>query len=111
MDRNIIKIDAEKQLKSRIRVCAYARVSRDKDAMFQSLSALVSHYNKMINSNPEWQFKGVYADYAFSGTKEDRPEFQKMLEACKAGEIDLIITKSISRFARNTEKVIKVVRE
>ena len=111
MDRNIIKIDAEKQLKSRIRVCAYARVSRDKDAMFQSLSAQVSHYNKMINSNPEWQFKGVYADYAFSGTKEDRPEFQKMLEACKAGEIDLIITKSISRFARNTETVLKVVRE
>ena len=56
MDRNIIKIDAEKQLKSRIRVCAYARVSRDKDAMLQSLSAQVSHYNKMINSNPEWQF-------------------------------------------------------
>ena len=111
MDRNIIKIDAEKQLKSRIRVCAYARVSRDKDAMFQSLSAQVSHYNKMINSNSEWQFKGVYADYAFSGTKEDRPEFQKMLEACKAGEIDLIITKSISRFARNTETVLKVVRE
>lgn len=111
MEKKIVKIDVSKQIQKRLRVCAYARVSRDKDAMLQSLSAQVSNYNKMINDNPEWQFKGIYADYAFSGTKEDRPEFQKMLEACKAGEIDLIITKSISRFARNTETVLKVVRE
>ncbi len=112
MEKTIVKIEASKQIKKRLRVCAYARVSRDKDTMLHSLSAQVSHYNDMINNNPEWKFKGVYADYAKTGTKEEsRPEFQRMLEDCKAGEIDLIITKSISRFARNTETFLKTVRE
>ena len=110
MEKTIVKIEAEKQIKTRLRVCAYARVSKDKDTMLHSLSAQVSYYNKYINNNPEWEFKGIFADYAYTGTKEDRPEFMKMLELCEKGEVDLIITKSISRFARNTETVLKTVR-
>ena len=110
MEKTIVKIEAEKQIKTRLRVCAYARVSKDKDTMLHSLSAQVSYYNKYINKNPEWEFKGIFADYAFTGTKEDRPEFMRMLELCEKGEVDLIITKSISRFARNTETVLKTIR-
>lgn len=111
MEKTITKIDKTKSLKKRLKVCAYARVSRDKDTMLHSFSAQVSYYNKMISSNPEWEFKGVYADYAVSGTKEDRPEFLRMIEACKNGEIDMVITKSISRMARNTMIILATVRE
>ena len=110
MDKTITTIKASKNLKARLKVCAYARVSRDKDAMLHSLSAQVGYYNNMITSRNEWEFKGVYADYAFTGTKEDRPEFKNMIEACENGEIDMIITKSISRFARNTETLLRTVR-
>lgn len=93
------------------RVAAYARVSTGKDAMLHSLSAQVSHYSKMIQSHPGWLYCGVYADEAFTGTKEDRAGFQKLLAECRAGNIDLIITKSISRFARNTVTLLSIVRE
>lgn len=106
----VTEIGAIVPIKKLKKVCAYARVSKDKDAMLQSLSSQVSHYNKLISSNPEWQFAGVYADEGISGTKEDRPEFLRMVEDAKAGKIDMIITKSISRFGRNTETVIKTVR-
>ena len=79
--------------------------------MLHSLSAQVSYYNKMIQSNPEWLFCGVYADEALTGTKETRQNFQKLLAECRAGNIDLIITKSISRFARNTVTLLETVRE
>ena len=94
-----------------LRTAAYARVSSGKDAMLHSLSAQVSYYNKMIQSNPEWLFCGVYADEALTGTKENRQNFQKLLSECRAGRIDLIITKSISRFARNTVTLLETVRE
>ena len=86
----------------RKKVAAYARVSNGKDAMLHSLSAQVSYYSDYIQKHGDWYFAGVYADEAFTGTKESRPEFQRMLADCKAGKIDMIITKSISRFARNT---------
>ena len=79
--------------------------------MLHSLSAQVSYYNKLIQSNPEWLFCGVYADEALTGTKESRQNFQKLLSECRAGNIDLIITKSISRFARNTVTLLETVRE
>ena len=94
-----------------LRVAAYARVSNGKDAMLHSLSAQVSYYNELIQNNPEWLFCGIYADEALTGTKSNRAEFQKMLAACRNGEIDLIITKSISRFARNTVTLLETVRE
>ena len=79
--------------------------------MLHSLSAQVSYYNQLIQSNPEWLFCGVYADEALTGTKENRAEFQKLLNRCRRGEIDLILTKSISRFARNTVTLLETVRE
>jgi len=94
-----------------LRTAAYARVSSGKDAMLHSLSAQVSYYNSLIQSNPEWLFCGVYADEALTGTKENREQFQKLLSECRAGNIDLIITKSISRFARNTVILLETVRE
>lgn len=93
------------------RVAAYARVSRDSEAMFDSLSSQVSYYNEYINSHPGWIYAGVYADYGISGTKSNRPEFQRMLDDARAGKIDMIITKSITRFARNTVILLETVRE
>lgn len=94
-----------------LRTVAYARVSSGKDAMLHSLSAQVSYYNSLIQSNPDWLFVGVYADEALTGTKDNRENFQKLLSECRAGHIDLIITKSISRFARNTVTLLETVRE
>ena len=94
-----------------LRTAAYARVSSGKDAMLHSLSAQVSYYNALIQSNPEWLFCGVYADEALTGTKESRQNFQKLISECRAGNIDLVITKSISRFARNTVTLLKTIRE
>lgn len=93
------------------RVCAYARVSTDSRHQEDSLENQQETYERQIKGNPEYEFAGVYADQGISGYCENRPEFQKMLEAARAGEIDLIITKSISRFARNTVTVLKVARE
>ena len=93
------------------RVAAYARVSSGKDAMLHSLSAQVSYYSDLIQQRRGWLYCGVYADEAITGTKDDRANFQRMLDDCRAGEIDLILTKSISRFARNTVSFLRIVRE
>ncbi len=95
----------------RKRVAAYCRVSSAKDAMLHSLSTQVSHYSKHIQQHPSWEYAGVYVDEGITGTKAERPKFQKMLEDCRAGKIDMIITKSISRFARNTVTLLETVRE
>ena len=93
------------------RVCAYARVSSDSEAQGESLENQTTYYQDLIEANPEYEFAGVFADQGISGTKEARPEFQKMLELARKGHIDLILTKSISRFARNTTIVLELVRE
>ncbi len=93
------------------RVAAYARVSSGKDAMLHSLSAQVSFYSAYIQKRGDWQYVGVYVDEALTGTKDDRPEFQRLLADCRAGFIDMVITKSISRFARNTVTMLQAVRE
>ena len=111
MEKNIIQIGALPQLKRKLRVAAYARVSSSKDAMLHSLSAHVSYYNKYISSHDDWEFVGIYADEGISGTKEDRDEFQRMINDCRSGKIDLILTKAISRFARNTMTMLEIVRE
>lgn len=99
------------KFKKQINTAAYARVSSGKDAMLHSLSAQVSYYSDLIQKNPEWRFCGVYADEAMTGTKDNRENFQKMLAECRAGNLNLIITKSISRFARNTVTLLETVRE
>ena len=73
----------------KLRVAAYARVSSGKDAMLHSLSAQVSYYNSLIQSNPEWLFCGVFADEALTGTKDSRENFQKLLAECRAGRLDI----------------------
>lgn len=102
---------AAPSLPTRKRVAAYARVSSGKDAMLQSLAAQVSYYSGLIQRRPDWEYAGVYADEAMTGTKDRRPEFQRMLADCRDGKIDMIITKSISRFARNTVTLLETVRE
>ena len=93
------------------RVAAYARVSSAKDAMLHSLSAQVSYYNSLIQRHTGWIFCGVYADEGLTGTRTDRVNFQRLLEDCRAGKIDMVVTKSISRFARNTVTLLETVRE
>ena len=93
------------------RVAAYARVSSEKDTALHSLSAQISHYNEYISNHIGWEFAGVYADEGISGTKDTRPEFTRMLEDCRSGKIDLIVTKSITRFARNTVTLLNAIRE
>ena len=112
MERTIRKIEVSVPVQPRLkRVAAYARVSSGKDAMLHSLSAQVSFYSKLIQSHKGWQYCGVYSDEAFTGTKENREGFQQLLNECRLGHIDMIITKSISRFARNTVTLLQTVRE
>ena len=93
------------------RVCAYARVSTDSRRQEDSLENQMETYERLITGNSEYEFIGVFADQGISGYCENRPQFQRMMEKARAGEIDLIITKSISRFARNTVTVLKFARE
>ena len=93
-------------------VCAYCRVSTNIPHQKGSYESQLEYYENMIHSKAGWNFAGIYADYGKSGTKEKgRTDFMRMLEDCEAGDIDIICTKSISRFARNTVECIKVVRE
>ena len=107
----LTRMEAPAQLPVRKRVAAYARVSMEKDAMLHSLAAQVSYYSERIQRNPKWEYAGVFADFGLTGTKETRPEFQRMLKECREGKIDLILVKSISRFARNTLALLNTVRE
>ena len=107
----VSRIAPAAQIKKLLRVAAYARVSTGKDAMLHSLAAQVSYYSDLIQRNPEYEYAGVYADEGLSGTRESRPEFQRMLKDCRDGKIDRILCKSISRFARNTVTLLSVVRE
>ena len=111
MNRTIKQISfLSTKIPSLTRVAAYARVSSGKDAMLHSLSAQVSYYNDLIQKHPGWVFCGVYADEALTGTKADRRNFTRLLEDCKVGKVDMIVTKSISRFARNTLTLLDTVR-
>lgn len=95
----------------RKRVAAYARVSSGKDAQLHSLSAQISYYNTLIGSRGDWELVGIYADEAMTGTKENRPEFQRLLADCRARKIDMVIAKSITRLARNTVTLLETARE
>ena len=98
-------------LPERKKVAAYARVSVDTESLKHSLSAQVSYYSSLIQGNPEWEYAGVYADEGISGTStEARTRFNQMIADCEAGKIDIILTKSISRFARNTVDLLSTVR-
>lgn len=110
MTRKIEQVRFAESAPKKKRVAAYARVSSGKDAMLHSLSAQVSYYSDYIQSNG-WEYAGVYADEAITGTKDKRDGFQKLLTECRKGNVDMVITKSISRFARNTVTLLETVRE
>ena len=95
----------------KIRVCAYARVSTMTEKQQDSLTNQQSYYNHFYQNKKDVDFIGVYYDQGISGKLAKRPGFQQMLEDCRAGKIDVIHTKSISRFARNTELLLTVSRE
>lgn len=98
-------------LPKRKKTAAYARVSRDTERLMNSVSAQISYYSSLIQGNPEWDYAGVYADCGISGTEmSKRSEFQRMLGDCELGKIDIILCKSISRFARNTVDLLETIR-
>ena len=100
----------QKVQKVKKKVCAYARVSTDNDKQGESLENQIQYYENIISNNLDYEYVGVFADRGVTGTTENRPEFQRMLQLCREGKIDLIITKSISRFARNTAVMLETVR-
>lgn len=94
------------------KVAAYARVSTDHDEQLQSYEAQVEYYSNFIQNNTNWEYVGVYADEGITGTNTKRREgFKRMVNDAKTGKIDIILTKSISRFARNTVDTLSTVRE
>ena len=104
-----ILVDKEKYHQKR--VAAYCRVSTDSEEQLTSYQNQMRVYTEMIAANKKWEFAGLYADEGISGTRADkRPEFQRMIHDCQNGKIDYIITKSVSRFARNTVECLEYVR-
>ena len=120
MNSKVIIIPAKKKKgnsikeseKKKLRVAAYARVSTDSDEQATSYDTQVDHYTNYIKKNPDWEFAGVFSDEGISGTyTKKRAGFNKMIEEAMEGNIDYIITKSISRFARNTLDCLKYIRK
>lgn len=96
----------------KLRVAAYCRVSTDSEEQATSYEAQVEHYTSYIKGNADWELAGIYADDGITGTNtKKRDEFNRMIEECMAGKIDMVITKSISRFARNTLDCLKYIRQ
>lgn len=101
----------EESTKTTMRVAAYARVSTDHEDQQTSLAAQTDYYEKFIASHTGWEFVGIYVDDGISGLRTDRREgFNRMIEDCLAGRIDLVLTKSVSRFARNTVDSVTTIR-
>ena len=110
MTRKIEQVRFAADAPKKKRVAAYCRVSSGKDAMLHSLSAQISYYSDYIQKHG-WEYAGVYADEALTGTKDNRENFQRLLAECRKGTVQMVITKSISRFARNTVTLLETVRE
>lgn len=107
----IDKIQPSKVAKKKLRVAAYCRVSTDSDAQLESLETQKTHYENYINSRDDWEFAGLYFDEGITGTRADkRPKLMRLIEDCKAKKVDFVITKSISRFSRNTTDCLDIVR-
>ena len=117
MGKNIIVIPPKKKEKIKDdiivkkRMAAYCRVSSGKEEQLASYEAQMKYYKNYYKNHKEYSFAGLYADEAISGTRtKNREQFNKMIEDCKKRKIDVIITKSISRFARNTLDTLNFVR-
>lgn len=107
------KADKSKEEKATaLRVAAYCRVSTDSDEQATSYETQIEHYTNYIQMHPGWRFAGIYADEGISGTNtKNRSEFNRLIEDCLAGNIDMVVTKSVSRFARNTLDCLKYIRK
>ncbi|MGE5632173.1 MAG: recombinase family protein [Caulobacteraceae bacterium] len=116
MAKNVVKIEpvrqqVVRQLQPKKRVCAYCRVSTDSREQQNSFTAQLEYYTALIENQENWQFAGIYADEARSGTKlQKRDDFLRMMKDCEDGKLDMIITKSLTRFARNTVDSIRAIR-
>lgn len=119
VSKNVTVIPARKHTrkskdeeKPKLQVAAYCRVSTDSDEQATSYDAQIEHYTAYINGHPDWELAGIYADDGISGTNtKKREEFNRMIDECMVGNIDMVITKSISRFARNTLDCLKYIRQ
>ena len=110
--KNVKIIEGRKPVtKTRTRVAVYCRVSRDTAQMADSLENQISSYTSSINGDPRYELIEIYYDYGISGFKESRPGFQRMMDDARRGRFELIITKSITRFARNTDIILSATRE
>ena len=109
MEVTVIKAKAKE--KKILKVAAYCRVSVEQDDQEGSIANQKEYYEELIRNNPDYMLAGIYHDNGISGFKENRPGFQKMMDDARAGKIDLIYTKSITRFARNTDTILKATRE
>lgn len=109
--KTVSRIDPIPRKQKKLRVAAYCRVSTDMDAQLESLEAQKSYYENYIGSRADWVLVGIYYDEGITGTKKDkRPDLLRMMEDCEAGKIDFVLTKSVSRFSRNTADCLELVR-
>ena len=117
MTKKVTKIEPVRhkvmhELRPKKRVCAYCRVSTDSTKQHTSYVAQVEYYKSYIGKREEWEFAGIFADEAKSGTQvKSRDEFIRMMKECENGNIDIIVTKSVTRFARNTIDSIEAIRK
>src|SRR5690554_7455833 len=119
VSKNVTVIPARKHTrkskdeeKPKLRVAAYCRVSTDSEEQATSYDTQIEHYTAYIQGHLDWMLAGIFADDGISGTNtKKREEFNRMIDECMAGNIDMIITKSISRFARNTLDCLKYIRQ
>nr|WP_295086688.1 recombinase family protein [Ruminococcus sp.] len=108
----IKKIEAQPAVVKKLRVAAYCRVSTENEDQKESLEAQREHYESWIRMHDDWECAGVFYDFGISGTKADAREgLQALLYACRTGSVDYVLTKSISRFSRNTSDCLSLVRE
>ena len=101
-----------KAVQRQLRVAAYCRVSTDDEEQLTSYEAQQAYYTDKIMTNPQWTMAGIFADEGITGTSaQKRPEFQRMIRRCRQKKIDLVLVKSISRFARNATDCLETIRE
>ena len=105
-------IEAQPAEKKKLRVAAYCRVSTDNDDQRESLETQKAHYEAWIKLHSDWEYAGVFYDFGITGTKADvRDGLQALIYECRIGRIDYVLTKSVSRFSRNTTDCLALVRE
>ncbi len=107
-----VQTQEERIVEKEFRVCAYCRISTNEEEQLSSYEAQVEYYTDKILQTPSWRFAGIYADEGIGGTSiRKRGEFNRMIEDCMAGKIDMVLTKTVSRFARNTVDSLKCIRQ